>query len=102
MIDPGTDAMTLLLPCLLLALMANDGAASRLAVIRPAPAFSLTDTAGKSVSRESFEDRVLLVGFVFTTCSGTCPATTHRMSRIQEAWNTSAADRDKVQFLTIT
>lgn len=88
----------LLLPLLL----AQPAAESRLAVIRPAPAFSLTDTAGKTVSLDTFGDRVLLVGFVFTTCSGTCPATTHRMAKIQDVWNKEPGNRAKVQFVTIT
>src|SRR3954452_5319674 len=75
---------------------------SPLAVIQGAPRFALTDTAGTTVTRDSFPGRVLLVGFVFTTCSGTCPATTHRMAAIQEAWNRQPAGRDQVQFLTIT
>jgi protein SCO1/2 len=87
---------------LMATLMVADAEPSRLAVIRPAPAFALSDTAGKQVSRDSFDGRVLLVGFVFTTCSGTCPATTHRMAKIQEVWNKHAADRDRVQFVTIT
>src|SRR5436309_769621 len=87
---------------LLAALFLFAAAPSRLAVIQPVPAFTLTDTAGNAVSRDSFPDRVLLVGFVFTTCSGTCPATTHRMAQIQAAWNKLDADRDRVQFVTIT
>lgn len=74
----------------------------RLAVIRPAPSFELIDANDNKASLKSFEGRVLLVGFLFTTCNGTCPATTHRLAKIQDAWNRSGADRQRVQFATIT
>jgi len=58
---------------------------SRLAVIRQAPDFVLTDQDGKVVRGADLRGRVLLVSFVFTTCNGTCPATTHRMSMVAQA-----------------
>jgi protein SCO1/2 len=59
-------------------------AQSRLSVIQKAPDFRLIDQDGKQVEFASFKGKVLLVSFIFTTCNGTCPATTHRMSRIQD------------------
>jgi len=64
---------------------ADPGAdASRLAVIRQAPDFALTDQDGKILRRRDLRGKVVVVGFVFTTCTGTCPATTLRMSRLEE------------------
>src|SRR5947209_5097710 len=57
---------------------------SRLAVIQPAPDFTLTTQDGAKLSSSDLKGKVLLVSFIFTTCNGTCPATTHRMSQIQE------------------
>jgi protein SCO1/2 len=57
--------------------------ASRLAVIEKAPAFALTDQSGKPLSSASLKGKVLLVSFIFTTCNGSCPATTHRMGLVQ-------------------
>jgi protein SCO1/2 len=69
---------------LLLAAGARTGAdASRLAVIQPAPAFTLNDQAGHPVSRDGLRGKAWLVSFVFTTCTGSCPETTLRMSLIQ-------------------
>ena len=62
-----------------------EAAAPRLAVIRQAPDFVLTDQDGKVVRGADLRGRVLLVSFVFTTCNGTCPATTHRMSLVAQA-----------------
>jgi protein SCO1/2 len=58
---------------------------SRLAVIRPAPDFVLTTQDDKPLRLSDLRGRVLLVGFVFTTCNGSCPATTHRMGQVQQA-----------------
>src|SRR6516162_8557711 len=58
---------------------------SRLAVIQQAPDFTLTDQNGKTVRSSDLKDSICLVSFVFTTCNGTCPATTHRMGQVQQA-----------------
>jgi protein SCO1/2 len=92
---------------LLLGLMVTPAATpaddpGRLAVIRPAPDFTLTDTDGKAVSLRQFSGKAVLVGFVFTTCSGTCPATTHRMARVQQEVERHPDLRDRVQFVSVT
>jgi protein SCO1/2 len=76
---------------------------SRLAVIQKAPVFSLTDQDGKAVRSADLKGKVLLVSFIFTTCNGTCPATTHRMEKVQEALRKKGllAD-DRVRLLSIT
>jgi protein SCO1 len=61
---------------------------SRLAAIQPAPDFTLTTQDGSKLSSSDLKGNVLLVSFIFTTCNGTCPATTHRMSQIQEELKT--------------
>jgi protein SCO1/2 len=92
----------MLIPLLVLTLSAAD-ASSRLAVIQPAPDFTLTTQDGKSLPFAGFKGKVLLVSFIFTTCNGTCPATTHRMAQVQEALHQKGLDRaGKVQLLSIT
>lgn len=84
-------------------MVATDPAPSRLAVIQPAPGFSLTTQDGKPLSLSDLKGKVLLVGFVFTTCNGTCPATTHRMALVQqELKNRGHFKTGKVHLLTIT
>jgi protein SCO1/2 len=56
----------------------------RLPIIQKAPDFNLLDQSGKPVRLADFKNRVVLVSFIFTTCSGSCPATTSRMAKIQE------------------
>src|SRR6516164_7816575 len=56
----------------------------RLPIIQKAPDFDLVDQSGKAVRLTDFKGKVMLVSFIFTTCNGTCPATTSRMAKIQE------------------
>jgi len=76
---------------------------SRLAVIRPAPDFTLTTQNGQSFKLSDQHGKVLLVSFVFTTCNGSCPATTHRMGQVQhEAKGRGLLKNDRVRLLSIT
>src|SRR5437899_2781412 len=76
---------------------------SRLAIIQPAPDFTLTTQDGAKLSSSDLKGKVLLVSFIFTTCNGTCPATTHRMSQIQEELKTRGLfNNGVVRLLSIT
>jgi protein SCO1 len=74
-----------------------------LAVIQKAPDFSLTTQDDKPLRLSDLRGKVLLVSFVFTTCSGSCPATTHRMGRVQEELKDRGLLRgDHVRLVSIT
>jgi protein SCO1/2 len=76
---------------------------SRLAVIRPAPEFALTTQDDKSLRLSDLRGQVLLVSFIFTTCSGSCPATTHRMGQVQQALAARGLTKGgRVRLLSIT
>jgi protein SCO1 len=77
---------------------------ARLAVIQKAPAFSLVDQQNRPVALTKLHGKVLLVSFIFTTCNGSCPATTHRMAKVQESLQAQAGgwDETQVQFVSIT
>lgn len=86
---------------LLLSLLLQTGDAPRLPVIRPAPGFSLIDQDETPRKLEHHKGKVVFVSFIFTTCSGTCPATTHRLARVyhevqKKKW------KDDVAFVSIT
>jgi protein SCO1/2 len=51
-------------------------------VIRAAPDFILTTQDERPFRWAHLRGKAVLVSFVFTTCNGTCPATTHRMSAV--------------------
>jgi len=76
---------------------------SRLAVIDRAADFSLTSQDEKTVRLADLRGKVLLVSFIFTTCNGACPATTHRMCQVQGALKARGLLRDqRVHLLSIT
>jgi protein SCO1/2 len=84
-------------------LPAGTADASRLAVIRPAPHFVLTDADGHKLASEDLRGKVWLVSFVFTTCTGTCPETTLRMSLVQrELGKRGLLKAGQVRLVSIT
>jgi protein SCO1/2 len=77
--------------------------AAHLAVIRHAPDFTLKTQDDRALRLRDLRGKVLLVGFVFTTCSGSCPATTHRMGRVaDELARHGLFKGDRVRLLSIT
>jgi protein SCO1/2 len=80
-----------------------DAVGSRLAVIRQAPDFALTTQAGSPYRFSDHKGKVVLLSFVFTTCNGSCPATTSRMVSIQQELNRRGDFKDgKVELVSIT
>ncbi len=76
---------------------------TRLAVIQPAPEFALTTQSGDKLSSDNLKGKILLISFIFTTCNGTCPATTHRMSQIQDELKARGLFKnDLVRLLSIS
>ncbi|HUA65521.1 MAG TPA: SCO family protein [Alphaproteobacteria bacterium] len=45
--------------------------------------FALTNSAGSLVTRRDFSGKILVVDFLFTSCSLTCPAVNSQMAQIQ-------------------
>jgi protein SCO1/2 len=83
-------------------LVAGAGNESRLPVIKPAADFALVDANDRRVTLKQFRGKAVLVGFIFTTCNGTCPATTHRMAKVQQELARHPELNGKVQLLSIT
>ena len=75
---------------------------SPLADIGPAPRTVLVDSAGKPFDLASFEGKVVLVSFVYTTCNGVCPATTSSLVRIQKTLEQAKLWGTSVEFVSIT
>ena len=65
---------------------------------RQLPDFSLTDQNGGLFSRTNVDGDFLVVSFVFTSCSTTCPTISRRMKEIQEL----TINQPDVRLLTLT
>jgi protein SCO1/2 len=77
--------------------------AAPLPVIRAAPAFALTTQDGKPLALADLRGKVVLVSFVFTTCSGTCPATTSRLCGVAaELKRQGLFEKGQVRLVSIT
>jgi protein SCO1 len=89
--------------CLIaLLLVTTQSGPSSLADIAPAPPTVLVDSAGKRFDLASLKGRVVLVSFVYTTCNGTCPATTSSLVAVQKALQQANLWGSRVEFVSIT
>jgi protein SCO1/2 len=50
------------------------------------PAFSLTNQLGETVTEKTFENKIYIADFFFTTCPGICPKMTANMKVLQDAF----------------
>ncbi len=73
-----------------------------LSVIKPAPDFTLLDTAGQSVSLSALRGNVVLLSFIYTSCPSACPLLTARMSLLWKRLSRDGADAQRVRFVSIT
>ena len=48
------------------------------------PSFSFMDQDGQEVSEKSFENKIYVAGFFFSTCPGICPAIRTKLNKVQE------------------
>jgi protein SCO1/2 len=48
------------------------------------PDFNLTNQLGESVTQKTFEDKIYITDFFFTSCPGICPKMTRNMFKVQE------------------
>lgn len=54
------------------------------------PEFSLTNQEGQQVSSKTFENKIYITDFFFTSCPGICPKMTVNMSVLQEQFKDDA------------
>src|SRR2546422_3405887 len=73
-----------------------------LAVIGPAPPFTLVDPTGRSVSLADYAGRVVLLSFVYTTCRSACPLVTQRMAVLQRRLREAGLFGSPVGVLFVT
>ena len=71
------------------------------AVDQPAPGFDLVDGEGNPVSLSDFADMIVVLDFVFASCTDVCPLQSEVLAEVQEKINASQM-RDMVEFVTVT
>lgn len=77
--------------------------AAPLPVVRTAPPFALTTQDDKPLQLADLRGKVVLVSFIFTTCNGSCPATTARLSGVAaELKRQRLFEKDQVRLVSIT
>ncbi len=76
--------------------------ASPLADIGPAPAVELTDAEGRPFRLDDLRGKAVVVSFIYTTCNGSCPATTHNLYRVQQALKDAGLWARQVEFVSIS
>jgi protein SCO1/2 len=82
--------------------LAAEPPASPLADIGPAPEVALTDASGRPFALDGLRGKAVVVSFVYTTCSGSCPATTLYLTRVRKALRDAGLWGDRVHFVSIT
>lgn len=60
------------------------------------PSFSFTNQDGQIITDKTFDDKIYVTDFFFTSCPGICPAMTKNMNAVQEAFK----DDDEVLLLS--
>lgn len=86
-----------------LLLILSATSAGDLPVVRPAPAFSLRTHDDKTLTLTDLRGKVALVSFIFTTCNGSCPATTARMHTVDAALKRGGLLKgDRVRLISIS
>ncbi len=60
--------------------------------------FSLTDASGRAVTRSDLDGKILVVDFLFTSCSLTCPVVNGQMERVQQ----QTTNQPDVKLVSIT
>ncbi|MGF6227513.1 protein SCO1/2 [Inquilinus ginsengisoli] len=68
---------------------------------RPAPDFTLQDADGHAVSLADFRGNVVVLHFIYASCTDECPLHADLIARIQEMVNKTPM-RERVEFITIT
>jgi protein SCO1 len=68
---------------------------------RPAPDFTLQDADGHAVSLADFRGKVVVLHFIYASCTDECPLHADLIARIQEMVNKTPM-RERVEFITIT
>lgn len=74
----------------------------KLPLIKPAPDFTLLDTSGRPTRLSELRGHVVLISFIYTICSATCPLLNQRMVPLQARLARSGLGGRGAHFLSVT
>ncbi len=74
----------------------------RLNVIAPAPEFALRDSGGAVVRLSDLRGKVIVVAFIYTSCTTTCPILSQQMASLQKRVRDDKVLRGRVMLLSVT
>ena len=66
-----------------------------------APPFDLINAKGELIKLSDYEEKIVILNFIFANCAGVCPLHSARFADLQEKINATPM-RDLVQFVSIT
>ncbi|WP_265516479.1 SCO family protein [Nitratireductor luteus] len=66
-----------------------------------APAFELADADGNPVRLGDFADKIVVLNFIFASCTDVCPLHSEMISQVQEMVNDTPM-KSMVQFISVT
>lgn len=67
----------------------------------PAPPFELADADGNPVRLSDFADKIVVLNFIFASCTDVCPLHSELIADVQSKINVTPM-KDMVQFITVT
>jgi protein SCO1/2 len=76
--------------------------ASTLPVLYKAPSFNLTDQSGRPFASTELSGKVVLYGFVFTTCTDICPTLTANMAQVRDGLRSAGLLPAKAALVSIS
>ncbi len=82
------------------ALAWGNASAGSLPRIGPAADFALTDQDGRALSLRQLRGEVVVLTFIYTSCTDACPALTAKLVRLQQRLGSAAGSR--AHFVAIT
>ena len=67
----------------------------------PAPPFDLADADGNPVRLSDFADKIVVLNFIFASCTDVCPLQSEMIADVQSNINVTPM-KDMVQFISVT
>lgn len=67
-------------------------------VISPVPAFTLVERSGRTLARDDLTGQPWVADFIFTRCSGMCPALSARMAEVRRKMRAAGLQARLVSF----